>query len=351
MSWESRGSRRFDVIVVDQVSAVIPVFRAFTPARILFYCHFPDLLLAAPKSLIHALYRVPLDAIEQATTGMAHAIAVNSIFTQGVFEETFSRLARRGVVPEVIYPAVNPPNDAQLHEAERNWKKSLPDKAVVLISTGPTFLSINRFERKKNIGLAIEALHKLVKKRSGTGFVSHSNSAEEEEGAEALTESGGVPSGPRLIIAGGYDTRLAENVEHLRELGWHAAKLGVRDRVTFMPSFTDEQRAALLAACVAVLYTPTGEHFGIVPLEAMAAGRPVVACNSGGPLESIEDRTTGFLRQPLPEEFAGAMEELLDKSKAAVMGRQARAHVLEKFSRSAFGDRLNQVVTGLAEKY
>lgn len=34
------------------------------------------------------------------------------------------------------------------------------------------------------------------------------------------------------------------------------------------------------------------EHFGIVPLEGMAAGRAVIACNSGGPLESIVDKHT-----------------------------------------------------------
>ena len=43
-------------------------------------------------------------------------------------------------------------------------------------------------------------------------------------------------------------------------------------QVWLLPSFSDVQRAALLAAATAVLYTPVNEHFGIVPLEAMAAG-------------------------------------------------------------------------------
>lgn len=78
-----------------------------------------------------------------------------------------------------------------------------------------------------------------------------------------------------------------------------------------MPSFTDSQRACLLAACLAVLYTPQHEHFGIVPLEAMAAGRPVVACNSGGPTESVLDGQTGFLCEPESRAWADAMARLL----------------------------------------
>ena len=48
------------------------------------------------------------------------------------------------------------------------------------------------------------------------------------------------------------------------------------------------------------LYTPVGEHFGIVPLEAMAAGVPVIAMASGGPLETVKNGETGYL---IPEPF------------------------------------------------
>lgn len=78
-----------------------------------------------------------------------------------------------------------------------------------------------------------------------------------------------------------------------------------------MRSFTDRQRALLLAACTAVIYTPQREHFGIVPLEAMAAGRPVIACDSGGPQESVVDGITGFLCEPTTDAFAGAMQSLM----------------------------------------
>jgi alpha-1,3/alpha-1,6-mannosyltransferase len=78
-----------------------------------------------------------------------------------------------------------------------------------------------------------------------------------------------------------------------------------------MPSFTDAERGALLAVCRAVVYTPQNEHFGIVPLEAMACARPVIACDSGGPLESIRPGVTGFLVKPGPDAFAAAMLSLM----------------------------------------
>ena len=83
-----------------------------------------------------------------------------------------------------------------------------------------------------------------------------------------------------------------------------SCELGISSEVVFLPSINSEEKRDLLARCLCVLYTPEDEHFGIVPLEAMAAGKPVLACNSGGPMESIVDGVTGFLCAPVPEVFS-----------------------------------------------
>ena len=68
--------------------------------------------------------------------------------------------------------------------------------------------------------------------------------------------------------------------------------------MTFIRSFSDAEKVGLLRRALAVIYTPTNEHFGIVPVECMAAHKPVVACSSGGPMESVADGETGFLCEP-----------------------------------------------------
>lgn len=102
------------------------------------------------------------------------------------------------------------------------------------------------------------------------------------------------------------------------------------------------QRALLLASSAAVVYTPQHEHFGIVPLEAMAAFRPVVAVSSGGPTESVPHKKGGYLCDPTPSAFADAYWQLLKSpGQAKEMGLYARQHVESKFSRQAFGKQLD----------
>jgi alpha-1,3/alpha-1,6-mannosyltransferase len=136
----------YDVLIVDQVAAVVPLLKMLLPGtRVLFYCHFPDLLLSQRSSVFKSLYRFPLDYLEQSSTGAADLILVNSNFTAGVFGQTFKRLARQGVEPAVLYPAVSIPSNSVLTEASKVWKKELSDEIVQFIGDKPVFLSINRW--------------------------------------------------------------------------------------------------------------------------------------------------------------------------------------------------------------
>jgi alpha-1,3/alpha-1,6-mannosyltransferase len=99
-----------------------------------------------------------------------------------------------------------------------------------------------------------------------------------------------------------------------------------------------------------VVHTAPDEPFGYVPIEAMAAARPVVAVNSGGPLETIIDGVTGFLRPPQPDQFAAALADLLTHpARADQMGRAAREHVANKFSLALFETRLQQFVNEVVD--
>ena len=151
-----------------------------------------------------------------------------------------------------------------------------------------------------------------------------------------------------LIMAGGYDERVTENKEYYQELKCLCEKLGISDDVTFLRSFSDAQKLTLLHYCSCLLYTPDKEHFGIVPIESMYMRCPVIACSSGGPLETVVDGKTGFLREGWPDQFAEAMEKFIDNIKLSkTLGDNGRTHVEQKFSFNTFTNQLEAVVTEL----
>ncbi|XP_049586940.1 alpha-1,3/1,6-mannosyltransferase ALG2 [Syngnathus scovelli] len=310
----------YDVVFCDQVSVCIPVLRLSRHRKkVLFYCHFPDQLLTQRKSALKKLYRAPIDFLEERTTGMADLILVNSQFTAGVFRETFQSL--KGVQTDVLYPSLNTRTfDQPPTESESLWGL-LPE------GTSHLFLSLNRYERKKNLGLALRALAQLRR---------------------ALPP--GRRAGVHLVVAGGYDERVGENLEHYAELKELASQLHLEDCVTFLRSPSDSVKVALLRGSHATLYTPSGEHFGIVPVEAMYCCCPVIAVNSGGPLESVADGETGFLCEPTAEAFSKAMERLVvEPQLRRDMGQAGRKRVQDKFSLQAFSQQLYGYVVGLSQ--
>jgi glycosyltransferase involved in cell wall biosynthesis len=76
------------------------------------------------------------------------------------------------------------------------------------------------------------------------------------------------------------------------------------------------------------------EPFGLVVLEAMASGKPVVATAPGGPSETVANGQTGYLVKPSsPEEIASAIEKLIqDPQKRSRMGEAGRDRACKMFA-------------------
>eukprot|EP01104_Vermistella_antarctica_P020785 TRINITY_DN904_c0_g1_i1.p1 TRINITY_DN904_c0_g1~~TRINITY_DN904_c0_g1_i1.p1 ORF type:complete len:463 (-),score=111.36 TRINITY_DN904_c0_g1_i1:2-1390(-) len=304
---------RFDIVCGDQVSITIPLLK-WVAKKVVFYCHFPDKMLTTRKSFLKRIYRAPLDFLEEYTTGCSDLVWVNSRFTLSVFEANFTRIfepLQRGGKLKVLHPGVS------LSDLDGSHPSSLLRTA----ENTRFFLSLNRFERKKNIPLVLHAFLKLIKEMTAKG-----------ENVDDM----------HLVLAGGYDKDLPENAEVVQELRRIIAKhngsesAGVEDRVTFFLSCSNEEKACLLQGCEAVVYTPENEHFGIVPVEGMYCARPVIAVNSGGPMESVVDGVTGYLCQPDVHSFCKAMAKVLSSDDNS-MGDAGRQRVVDLFSRDAFG--------------
>jgi alpha-1,3/alpha-1,6-mannosyltransferase len=124
------SAQRYDVFFVDQLSTCIPFLRIFCGKRVVFYCHFPDKLLANGAyvegrrvrdiSILKSIYRFPMDWLEEFTRSMsttnahsfifigdlaqADVILANSKFTARVTKSHFSSLRHQ---LKVVYPGIN----------------------------------------------------------------------------------------------------------------------------------------------------------------------------------------------------------------------------------------------------
>jgi glycosyltransferase involved in cell wall biosynthesis len=118
-----------------------------------------------------------------------------------------------------------------------------------------------------------------------------------------------------------------------------AKELGVDDAVRFLGHVTPVQRAIEDSAIVVV--PSMGEGFGMVALEAMERGRPVIAAEIGGLGELVEDGVTGVLVPPgEPEPLARALVRLGgDPRMAAAMGEAGRRRALDRFLQERCTDR------------
>lgn len=313
---------KFDVIFMDSISIGVPALSfAPRPLKILFYCHFPDQLMAPPSvSIVRRMYRAPINFAEELTTGEADMIVVNSLFTQSVFKNTFKTIK---TVPSVLYPSLN------TKYFDKTDVRKFDSKSYKIPADSIVFLSINRYERKKNLPLALKAFKELEKH---------------------LPES--TLARCHLVMAGGYDLRVTENVEHFKELANLAEELGITTKLSMLQSPSDVGKLWLLKRCTALLYTPSNEHFGIVPIEAMYMKRPVIACNSGGPTETVVHGVTGYLCEPNEAHFSQHMAEFsLKENLSSKLGENGRIRVQQHFSFDAFTNRLDTLVREIMDPH
>jgi glycosyltransferase involved in cell wall biosynthesis len=249
---------------------------AHSPAR---YIWEPDIDRRGDGLLLRAA-AAPLRAIDRRRAQETVRIAANSAFIAERIERCWGREST------VIHPPVDlsvlPGDDAELTPAELAIAEALAPGFV---------LGASRFVPYKRVDLAIEA---------------------------------GLAADLPVVLAGD-----GPDLGRLRAIADEHP-----GRVTFVPRPSDALLRALYRRAAVFVFAPV-EDFGIMPVEAMAAGTPVVGNPIGGTSETVEDGVTGALfRSTERSELRRTVEVALAASPAACRERA------ERFDGTGFGDRI-----------
>ena len=112
-----------------------------------------------------------------------------------------------------------------------------------------------------------------------------------------------------VVVGGSRDlSRIAEDPD-VQRLAALSRQLGVDDRVSFLGQVAHTELPPLLRSAEVIVCAPWYEPFGIVPLEAMATGIPVVASAVGGLIDTVVEGVTGL---HVPPRDAGAIADALE---------------------------------------
>lgn len=323
----------YDIVIVSATGAYNPNFVKTKPGVHFCYCHTPPhYLYGYPTAREWKKYwwvRVPAEIANhflrlldfQSAQKVDHFIANSKNIAQRI-----EKFYRRETA--VIYPPVDiaaGPAARYPHPTSSLTLRAL-DGGPPLVSPAATnkdgyFLTGGRLARAKRIDLAVKACTKL-----------------------------GLP----LKVFGRMFAGYGEELKRMAACPPKSAGRRWRPTVEFLGEVSDEQLAQLYAGCRALIFPTEDEDFGIVPVEAMSFGRPVIAFRSGGVVETVIDGKTGlFFDEPTVESLTAAIKRFSDlpagKAGLAIKEddciRQAR-----KFSKERFKKEIREFVESKWQK-
>ncbi len=145
---------------------------------------------------------------------------------------------------------------------------------------------------------------------------------------------------PRLCLAAVGD---GDDLQRLEKI---ARDLGVSESIRFLTNLSREEIAACYARSEIFALPSTGEGFGLVFLEAMAFGKPLIGTAHGGITDIIENRVNGLL---VPagdlKSLVDALAELLENESLRMeLGRRGAEHVRQRYSFDFFVNNLERII-------
>jgi len=145
----------------------------------------------------------------------------------------------------------------------------------------------------------------------------------------------------KISISGGHTFRSVFETENPKFAG--------HPRIVFHGEVNDRELRNFYSHADIIVAPSRFESFGLVHLEAMMFGKPVIGCNIGGMKEIIEDGVTGLLAKPGDaDSLRSLIEELIENSDIRLkLGKNARKSYLEKYT----AKKMAEGVIGILEKY
>ncbi|MEG4074101.1 glycosyltransferase family 1 protein [Microcoleus sp. Pol14C2] len=206
------------------------------------------------------------------------------------------------------------------------------------------FGSIARSTARRHLGIAPE-----------TKVVLYVGRFDPRKGIETLVRAVSLSAVPKadlkLIIGGGWREGESDGKERDR-IGSIVEELGMSDITSFPGALSRDILPAYYAAADVCVVPSHYEPFGLVAIEAMACGTPVVASDVGGLKYTVVPQETGLLAPPKNEAaFADAIDRLLvDSVWRQQLGHTAHQHVETYFSWDGIASQLGQLYTQLLEQ-
>ncbi|CAD8137592.1 unnamed protein product [Paramecium pentaurelia] len=244
-----------------------------------FIVIFLQIIIFREKIIYQKNLQIFLGFIEQISMLFANLVLVKKIVIQA-----FPFNNKYGKQPQVLYSAIS------FSKFESSPYLNRHDSTLIRNSY---FISLNRYERKKNIALAIHVFAFFFRQ-----------SLNQDENIQNI----------RLVVARGYEQRVEENAQPLINQ-IRILKDKILLNILLLKKTFQILKEHGLCQMHQPQYIPEREHFGIVSLEAMYNEIPVIACNSGGPKELIQNGVTGYLCDSKINEWCQKMIEIPQNKK------------------------------------
>src|SRR5260221_1010676 len=310
--FQSFDFSEYDVILVSATGAYTPNMIKKKSAVQLCYCHTPPRYLygyATARNLSNNLF---LRGCAKIANHVLRMIDYMSSQRVDIFIANSENVKARikkfyGKEAVVVYPPVSRPHPNPLPKGEGDHGENY-------------YIAGGRLARPKHIDLIIKACMELdvPLKIFGKGFAGY---------GEELHS---------LVIANEVKQSRDRHVIFRQEKS-------ARDdgNVEFMGEVTDEDKMRLLAGAKAYIFAGEDEDFGILPVEAMSVGTPVIAYRSGGVVETVMEGKTGIFFEKLTVE---SLKKAMQKFEKTSFAKASAVKQAEKFSKKNFEKGIRAIV-------